>query len=155
MPSRFGSFPKTQDRKKMRERANARTEVVHLHSCNYFNAMFYVVYDGDVEHITNNIRTHTITDRLVEFWIECPRNIAAQERNRNLSLPTTLTLFTRYNTVCWSLLYLSVYRYYTHPPTHPRFPLYAPYYEALKFASKDPQVKDAKIRRKTTTTATP
>ena len=67
------------------KRTNSWTGVVHLHSCNYFNAMFYVVYDEDVEHTTY---THIIsTGRLVEFWIECPRNIAAQERNRNLSLP--------------------------------------------------------------------
>ena len=98
--------------------------------------MFYVVYDEDVEHTTY---THIIsTGRLVEFWIECPRNIAAQERNRNLSLPHTLTLFTRYNTVFLSLPlpYLSVYRYCTHHPTPPRPPLHGPYYEALKSASK-------------------
>ena len=59
-------------------------------------------------------------------------------REESKSIATTLTLFTRYNTVFLSLPlpYLSVYRYCTHHPTPPRPPLHGPYYEALKSASK-------------------
>jgi len=100
----------------MRERANARTEVVHLHSCNYFNAMFYVVYDGDVEHITNTYARTQLQGGLWSFGLSV-HEISQRKRGIEIYRYHTYTVYTIQHrvleptvSVCISLL---------HPPTNP------------------------------------